>query len=246
MNNYLADLHIHSVLSPCGELEMSPSRIISEAIHKGLDIIGLTDHNTTRQVPLVHQLGKENGIFVLCGAEVTSREEVHCLVFFEDFDKLEIFQHFLDTHLPVIRNNPHYFGYQVQVDRKDNVVYYEDRALSAALDVPLEELEIRVHALNGLFIPAHIDRRVNSLYSQLGFFPPDLNADALEISWRTRPVDFIATHPEISAYTITRSSDAHFPEDIGKVHSVFRMQNISFNEIGLALKRSDGREVIPV
>ena len=39
MNTYRADLHIHSVLSPCGDLEMSPRNIVAEAAQKGLDII---------------------------------------------------------------------------------------------------------------------------------------------------------------------------------------------------------------
>ena len=41
---FKADMHIHSVLSPCGDIEMSPSAIVAQAKAKGLDIIGLTDH----------------------------------------------------------------------------------------------------------------------------------------------------------------------------------------------------------
>ena len=44
---FKADMHIHSVLSPCGDIEMSPSAIVAQAKAKGLDIIGLTDHNST-------------------------------------------------------------------------------------------------------------------------------------------------------------------------------------------------------
>ena len=49
----------------------------------------------------------------------------------------------------------------------------------------IEEVEAFVHSLNGLFIPAHIDRKKNSIYSQLGFLPANLKADALEISRAT-------------------------------------------------------------
>ena len=84
MNKYRADLHIHTVLSPCGNLEMSPANIIKKACEKGLDIIGITDHNSTRHCKLVSKLSELAGIFVLMGAEVTTREEVHCLTFFEN------------------------------------------------------------------------------------------------------------------------------------------------------------------
>ena len=49
MKEYKADLHIHTVLSPCGSLEMSPRNIVQEALKKKIDIIGITDHNSTRQ-----------------------------------------------------------------------------------------------------------------------------------------------------------------------------------------------------
>lgn len=51
MKQYLADLHIHTCLSPCGSLEMSPSEIVRRSLAKGLDAIAITDHNTTLQCP---------------------------------------------------------------------------------------------------------------------------------------------------------------------------------------------------
>jgi predicted metal-dependent phosphoesterase TrpH len=77
MKIFRADLHIHTVLSPCGDLGMSPANIISEAVQKGIDIIGITDHNTTRHCKLISRLAAEKGIFVMQGAEVTTKEEVH-------------------------------------------------------------------------------------------------------------------------------------------------------------------------
>lgn len=47
MKWYKADLHIHSVLSPCGSLDMSPKNIVQSALDKELEIIAITDHNST-------------------------------------------------------------------------------------------------------------------------------------------------------------------------------------------------------
>ncbi|MCQ2284884.1 MAG: PHP domain-containing protein, partial [Bacteroidales bacterium] len=44
LNPYKADLHIHTVLSPCGALELSPSNIVRRALERGLDMIAITDH----------------------------------------------------------------------------------------------------------------------------------------------------------------------------------------------------------
>ena len=40
------DLHIHSTLSPCASLEMSPAAIVRRARELALDVIAVTDHNS--------------------------------------------------------------------------------------------------------------------------------------------------------------------------------------------------------
>ena len=41
------DLHLHSCLSPCGDEDMTPANIAGMASVAGLQIIALTDHNST-------------------------------------------------------------------------------------------------------------------------------------------------------------------------------------------------------
>jgi PHP family Zn ribbon phosphoesterase len=244
MRIFRADLHIHTTLSPCGDLEMHPANIVSKAAEQGLDIIGITDHNSTRHCALISRLAAEKDIFVMQGAEVTTKEEVHCLVFFENTDALNTFQDFLDTSLPDILNVPEIFGYQVQVDENEMIMYEEPRLLISAINKSLEEVGAFVHRLNGLFIPAHIDRKKNSIYSQLGFLPPDLKADALEVSRQTTPEHFSTLHPEIEKYTLIRSSDAHYQENIGAAVTNFRIKEASFSEILMALREEHGRGII--
>lgn len=236
-------MHIHTVLSPCGDLDMSPVNIVSNAAQKGLEIIGITDHNTTRHCELITRLAENRGIFVMQGAEVTTREEVHCLVFFENNDALSKFQVFLDENLPDIENNPDIFGYQVQVDENDNVIYEERKLLINAISKSINEVELFVHSLNGLFIPAHIDRQKNSIYSQLGFLPDNMKADALEVSRVTTPDQFLATHPETGNYSLIRNSDSHYPEHIGTAYTDYYIESASFAEIKMALKGIKGRKI---
>jgi len=239
-----ADLHIHTVLSPCGDLEMSPARIVAEKKKKKLDIIGITDHNTTRHCLLISELAKDKGIYVLPGAEVNTKEEVHCLAFFENTDTLSIFQDFLDENLPDIMNDPDRFGYQVQVDEEEMIIYEEKKLLLNAIKKNITEVEKFVHSLKGLFIPAHIDRKKNSIYSQLGFMTADLKADALEISRASSPKVFTELHPEIKEFSILRNSDAHLLKDIGAASSVFQVEEPTFAEIFMAIKGLNGRKLI--
>jgi len=244
MNFFRADLHIHTVLSPCGDLEMSPGNIVSQAALNGLNIIGVTDHNTTRHCRLTAQLAEEKGIFVMYGAEVTTKEEVHCLAFFENTDALNRFQEFLDRNLPDIQNDPSIFGEQVQVDENENIVYEEKKLLINAISRSIEETEAFIHWLGGIFIPAHIDKMKNSIYSQLGFLPPDLNADALEFSKAADIGKFVKEHNELSGFTLIQNSDAHLPEDIGSAFTVFYINEPSFAEIKMALKGEKERKIV--
>lgn len=243
MNTYKADLHIHTLLSPCGDLSMSPAVIVEKAVETGLQIIGIADHNSTRQGPLIRQMAAREGILCLCGCEITSKEEAHCLAFFEDDDSLSKFQTFLDKHLPDVKNDVDRFGYQVAVNEAEEIVFEESRLLISALDVSIDELYEEVHKYNGLFIPAHVDKPSTSLMSQLGFIPPDIRADALELTRFTKPEDFIKRFAYLKKFSFFQSSDAHIDHLIGSTYSFFHMEALTFDEVRRALHREDGRFV---
>lgn len=235
---YHADLHIHTVLSPCGDIDMSPVNVIHFAKDRGLDIIGISDHNSTRQSPIIRDLGEKQGIFVLTGAEVTTAEEAHCLAFFPDEQRRLKFQAYLDHYLPAIPNNPEKFGYQVVADASDQILYEEEKLLISALSQTIEEVEKQVHELEGIFIPAHIDKPRFSILSQLGFIPRNLQFEALEISRHIHLGDFLSLHPELKGFPFIQSSDAHFPEEIGKVSTSLEMPGITFENIRKAIRQN--------
>ena len=226
-----ADLHIHTLLSPCGSLEMSPDRIVREAKKRGLDIIGITDHNTTRQCREVVRIGEAEGLKVICGAEVTTQEEAHCLAFFENFELLDAFQEYLDLHLPDIKNSPDKFGDQVWVDSNEMIAGEEERLLISALDVSVEEIEKRVHELKGIFIAAHIDRPSYSLISQLGFIPKTLKLDGVELMDISKREEVIKAHSLPENLVFITSSDAHYPHQIGTRFVELQMKEATFEEL---------------
>ena len=228
-NAYKADLHIHTVLSPCGDLEMSPTAIVERALSRGLDMIAISDHNTTRQVKVAQKVGKEKGLFVLGGVEVTSQEETHCLCYFRDDAQLDAFQEFLDAHLPPIPN--------------DEIVGEEPYHLLNAIEGDIDGIYDEVHRIGGLFVPAHINKGTTSLMSQLGFVPPDLKADGLEINARTTRDEMVKKFAYLKRFTFITDSDAHFIDNVGDVYNHIYMEHRSFEEFAMALHGEEGRYV---
>ena len=65
------DLHIHSCLSPCGDMDMTPNNILNMALLKELDLIALTDHNSCKNCPALMRAAEGSGLAVLPGMELT-------------------------------------------------------------------------------------------------------------------------------------------------------------------------------
>lgn len=230
-----ADLHIHTCLSPCGDLDMSPRNIVRVAKERGLQIIAITDHNSTRNVRACMSLGEREGLRVIPGCEVNTREEVHVLCYFPHLEATEAFQRYLDGKMSDVKNDPDRFGYQVAVDENDRIVYEEERSLFMGIDDEIDGVAEVVHQLGGLFVPAHVDRPRNSLFSQLGFIPPGLRYHALEVSKATTPDEFLSRRPELKEVRLIQSSDAHYPKDIGVAYTRFGITVRSWHELVNAL-----------
>jgi 3',5'-nucleoside bisphosphate phosphatase len=244
MNQYRADLHIHSVLSPCADLNMSPSKIIEEALRKRIDILGITDHNSTFHCRIMTELGASAGIMVLPGVEINTKEEIHCLAFFENANITDEFQKFLDEKLANVPNDKKLFGHQLVVDKDENIISEVENLLISAISADIYEVTDTVHRLGGIIIPAHIDRTSNSILSQLGFLPKDLNFDALEVSLINPVTSYLKRFPEYEKFTVISNSDAHRLENVGRTTTLFKIGDFTFAEIVMALRKENHRKTI--
>jgi len=220
---------------------MSPKKILSSAIDKGLDILGICDHNSTGNSSAVMKAAKTRNIHILPGMEVTSEEEVHVLALFDELHNALKLQEFVYNNLSG-KNDQEAFGMQVIVNEKEEVLGFEDKLLIGATNIPLEEIIKYIHALEGLAIASHIDREAFSILGQLGFIPKDLGLDALEVSPRVSYKDAVDRYK--TPYPICSSSDAHYPEDIGKSFSSFLIEEATVAEIKKAFRNEEGRKLI--
>jgi PHP family Zn ribbon phosphoesterase len=238
---FKADLHIHTCLSPCTELDMSPQGILTSAKKKGIDILGICDHNSSENSPAVMKAAEPMNIGILPGMEVTSQEEVHVLALFDAIENALKLQEHVYKNLPG-ENDQDAFGMQVIVNEKEEVLGFSDKLLIGATTIPLDEVIRLIHSLSGIAIASHIDREAFSIIGQLGFVPENLDLDALEISPKITYLDAKIAYP--FNYPITCSSDAHYPDDIGKTFTSFLLKDKTVSEIKKALKNEDGRRII--
>ena len=203
------DLHIHSCLSPCGDMDMTPNNIVNMCKLKGLDMIAVTDHNTAKQLPVIKKVADYVGVALLPGLEVTTKEEAHMLAYFRTVDEAVDFSEYIYPHLPPIKNKPKLFGVQAYMDEDDEIIAEEERLLITALDLSIDELFGEITKRGGLAIPAHINRGANGLLQALGFVPAELPFKALEVT-KGLPLP----HKGLPDVKHLHSSDAHYLENI--------------------------------
>lgn len=240
MKIFRADLHVHTVLSPCAELEMQPPLIINAAKNLGINIIAITDHNASANIASVQKAASNFDITVLPGMELQTKEEVHVLCLFDTLTQMNKFQKLVDAKLPNIKNNAEFFGEQLIVDENGDFLRKEERLLITSANINLNEAFDLVTELDGLLIPAHVNRKVNGLIEILGFVPPDIPFLALEISRHLTPTEAVNNFPQIENYSIIQNGDVHRLNDfIGT--TIFEIVEPSIHEIKLALKNQDGR-----
>lgn len=249
MNNfYLADLHVHSVLSPCAMDEMTPDKIISLAKEMGINMLAISDHNSSANVIVAMQLAKQAGILLIPAMETECREEAHILTLFPGLEELLAWQKIVDKNMSGLNNDTRRLGRQLIVDANGNVLGEESRMLLGSLKLSAQEVANIVNELGGICIPAHIDRPAYSLLGQLGFISKKQGYIAVEVSRRGLESAENGKYRKLTDnMNFISNSDAH---DLGNflegAKTKFYMPQLSFEFLKKALTGTDGCFVKPL
>lgn len=222
MEKYSYDLHLHSCLSPCGSDDMTPANLAGMCALAGLDIVALTDHNTTGNCAAFCRAAEAYGLLALAGMELTTMEEVHVICLFPDPDSADAFGEMVRRHLPPLSNNPDFFGRQLLMDEGDRLLGEESAMLAAATDIPLSDVPALAAQFGGVSYPAHIDRDAFSLLSNLGFWDPSLGFSLAEVSLRCPPQ--LLTRPDLAGLRFIRACDAHALDQIPDAHQFIELE----------------------
>lgn len=220
---------------------MIPPLIVQEALERHIDIIAITDHNASANVRAVQKAADGTGLTVLPGMEVQSREDVHLLCLFASLADLEAWQHQVDLSLPDELNPADLFGEQFMVDEHGEFIRSETRLLLTATEFSIEEINEHVNKLNGIVIPAHVDRAAYGLFPTLGFLADWWHFPALEISRHIKPEILQEKFPSSKNHPLIQSGDVHrLNEFLGTTS--FELEAPTLNEIRKAFSREDQRK----
>ncbi|MBQ9014774.1 MAG: PHP domain-containing protein [Firmicutes bacterium] len=173
------DFHIHSCLSPAADDEMTPVKIIDQAVANGLDIIAITDTNSARNAAAAAEYA-EGKIAFVPGIEVESSEEVHVVCLFPDVYSVSRMQRIVAANMYDKENRPEKFGNQLIVDEYDEHVDTEKRMLRYRTKMTIEEIFYAARQMGGAAFYAHLEQKAYSVLSVLGMIPQRPQPKAIE------------------------------------------------------------------
>ncbi len=203
------DLHIHTALSPCADDEMTPNNIVNMAQICGLDVIAVTDHNSTDNCEAVIKAAKDTPLTVLCGMELCTNEEIHVVCLLPDVESAKYFGNYVKSRTPKIDNRTDIYGRQLILDSEDNVIGEEKTLLLTAADISISNLHHILYHYGGVAVPAHIERESYGILSVLGDIPIDCFFDTAEVRHSTIFNERDDSRRIKEAFKIITNSDAH-------------------------------------
>ena len=210
----VADIHNHSCLSPCGSLELSPRKLVEIAALKGVEVLALTDHNSSLNCPAFRKACYTHNLVPIFGLEATTSEEIHVLCLFTNLKACLDFGEYAYSILLPFPNNPARSGDQVFVDIDDYIEGEVEYYLVNPLEITIDAIGPKAAEYNGIVIPAHVDRPAFSMTSQLGVVVSG-PWEALECV-RIPPMTNQSERLNTLGYPLITSSDAHYSEHVAR------------------------------
>lgn len=183
---------------------MTPNNILNMAMLKELDLLAITDHNSTKQLEVFKELQESYDFIFIPGVEVTVLEKFDVLCYFRTYKDAMIFDKFLEEHLD---------GEWGSFNESDQVItdifdttYETINTPLTSTNIPYKELVKEVRNLKGAIVLAHIDRVSHSVLQTYKL--EDIDFDAVEVQKFERE-KFLDLHPELNKYKILFNSDSH-------------------------------------
>ncbi|MFZ2411317.1 MAG: TIGR00375 family protein [Candidatus Methanoperedens sp.] len=228
-----ADLHIHSKYSMATSPKMDLPTLASESRKKGIQLVATGDCLHPKWLAEIKKLKEENGVFRLDGAyfvlttEVEDANQVHHLIIVPSISKAEELYEFMKPK----SNN-------IDSDGRPGVRLNGEEIAQAAYDA------------GALIGPAHAFTPWTAMYAYHNSLKDCYGALAgriyfleLGLSADTSYADRIA---ELQCLTFLTNSDAHSPyvNKLAREFNRFEMQEISFDELKMAIIREKGRKPV--
>ena len=184
----LCDLHTHSIYS---DGTCTPAELIDLAKAVGLSAIALTDHNTVSGIPAFLEAGKDSGIILVPGIEVSSDfmgTELHIVGLFRSLDHLDAVEAYVSDYL--VRKE------QSNIDLCDNlcaagyIVSY-DEIKAATPDGVVNRALIAAELMRKGYVGSIKEAFASLLSKKGGFYHEPVKLDAYEVIEKLREFDAV-------------------------------------------------------
>lgn len=227
MGEYFYDLHLHSCLSPCGDMDMTPNNLVNMAKLLGMDVIALTDHNTCLNCEAAMKVGEEIGLLVIPGMELTTSEDIHAVCLFPTLEKALAFSQYVDENRIHIRNKAEIYGRQVIMNENDEEIGEIEDLLLPGSFIGMYDAYRKAQEFGGICYPAHIDRDSLSILSVLGEIDPWCGFRTAELADISRLPELREKHPILDCMNIITCSDAHYLENMRDAQNTLTLPELT-------------------
>jgi anti-sigma regulatory factor (Ser/Thr protein kinase) len=168
---------------------------------------------------------------------------VHILGLLPDLEAAMALQSKVYKALPG-RNDENMFGMQVIANEFAEVLGFNEHLLAGATTLNLDSVVKAIHDVEGLAVASHVDREGFGIVGQLGFIPPGLALDGIEVSHRMPMPLARTTFAPHGEHSILCASDAHEPKDIARAATYVLMEAATLSELRRALAGEGGRTIL--
>jgi hypothetical protein len=227
------DLHVHSVLSPCADVLMTPNNILNMASLKGLDILAVTDHNSLKQQSVIAEIARSFAFLLLFGVEIHVREGYHILVYLKTLTDAIRLDRELEIRLDRTAIPAPHEGKARLTDVEDFVIGELSYPTARPLSLSLSELFRILDSFDHLRFFAHVDRPVPGEPIPVGKVP----MNGIELS--AQADDSFLVRNGWESFPVLRNSDAHQLMDINEIsaHNVLDLPRLDAETLFGAFRR---------
>ncbi|HON83118.1 MAG TPA: hypothetical protein P5272_03665 [Caldisericia bacterium] len=181
----MADLHIHSTLSPCGSLETLSKNVVKEVKEVDFNLNSITNLNYMDNTLLSKKIADKNcnqvqakkqifkNFFVM---DLRTKNKVHLLIYFDD--SLSVCK-IIYEKLPDVKNDSEYFSIQAIVDVEKIVLGHEEKLLINLSKITHNKLYKIVKGRKTDIIPSFTDTIFFYTISLFGFIQEDVDTKFL-------------------------------------------------------------------
>lgn len=228
------DLHIHSNAS---DGKGTPEQIIDKAKEKGISVIALTDHHTTKNIDEIKRIGKEKDIAVISGIEFRTEygsRSVHMIGLFPDVSPEGIELNSKNLYELVLNKLGLSEAIIIAKGKEENHEIDDVKAFKKGmfkLEVNFKEAADIIRGLGGI-VTVHAGNKTNGLDEEVKHQGPGkTNVKTLEDSLGTLKEDLLKNYVDICEVKKENdsvdfyldkyfrpsivASDAHRVEDVG-------------------------------